>query len=109
MVISQIIKAKDPVKRNNPTKTHRDQSSFMQLGAKIVELPELIKNQHNVQEVIKNMARTIRALYNRSQEEERIRIEKPKPTAPTMSQVIQSAMSSTCGQVKECEIKKRRL
>ncbi|CAD7077029.1 unnamed protein product [Hermetia illucens] len=39
---------------------------FTQLGAKIMELSEFIKDKHNVHQAIKNMVRAIRVLYNKS-------------------------------------------
>lgn len=60
----------------------------MQLGAKIVELFEFIKDMQNVHQVIKNMIRAIRGFYKGLQNEERGPKQKKKFAVPTVSQAI---------------------
>lgn len=80
---------------SNPFGTHRKQSHnpeklpFAQLGTKIVELAEFTKDKLNVHQVIKNMARSIRVLYNKSQLKERNSKDKSKSAAPAVSRTAQ--------------------
>lgn len=82
-------------KRNDSVGTHGEQStnpkelSFTQLGAKTVELSELIEDKLNMHQSIKNMIRAITVRYNGSQEEERNSWEKPKPAVPTLLHATQ--------------------
>ncbi|CAD7085293.1 unnamed protein product [Hermetia illucens] len=94
-------KSEVPCKRSNPAGTYREQSPdpeelpFTQLGAKIVELSEFIKDKHNVHQAIKNMVRAIRVLYNRSQMEEKNNKNTPNPAVPTVSQATQVTPNRT--------------
>lgn len=42
-------------------------NNLMQLGAKVVEFPEVIKVKHNVHQANKNLLRAITVLYSSSQ------------------------------------------
>ncbi|CAD7081162.1 unnamed protein product [Hermetia illucens] len=94
-------KSEGPCKRGNPAGTYREQSPdleelpFTQLGAKIVELSEFIKDKHNVHQAIKNMVRAIRVLYNRSQMEEKNDKNTPNHPVPTVSQATQVTPNRT--------------
>lgn len=69
-------------KKDDMERTHREWSlpfeelPFTQLRIEIVELPDVIQDNDNVHQVIKNMVKAIRFLYNRSQGEI---ASKPKP------------------------------
>ncbi|CAD7081830.1 unnamed protein product [Hermetia illucens] len=94
-------KSEGPCKRSNLAGTYREQSPdpeelpFTQLGAKIVELSEFIKDKHNVHQAIKNMVRAIRVLYNRSQMEKKNNKNTPNPAVPTVSQATQVTPNRT--------------
>ncbi|CAD7091387.1 unnamed protein product [Hermetia illucens] len=94
-------KSETAYKRSNPVGAYKERSPdpeelpFIQLGAKIVELSEFIKDKHNVHQAIKNMVRAIRVLYNRSQMEEKNTKDTPNPAAPTVSQATQVTPNRT--------------
>lgn len=47
-------------------KSGLEESSFILLGAEILELDDLVKDKHNVQQTIKQMVRAIWALHVRN-------------------------------------------
>lgn len=71
-------------RRSNLTGTPREQSSAPNEFRFSIDLFQLIKNKHNMHQIIKNMVKAIIVLYNRSQEDKRNYKQKPKPAASSV-------------------------